>query len=379
MKYFVCTLLMFLVLYSCKLHLQDEVAIQWTDDLMLPPLESGVANPGIAGALAGVCGNYLLIAGGANFPDGLPWQGGKKVYHTKVYVYHFDKDQWHFQDTFHLDQPRGYGASVSLPDGVLCLGGENSDGILQDGFFMQFDSLQHRLVTGPVTNLPFGLTNLSAVSTGDRIYVAGGDSKHGVSDKMFVLQLADSSAAWKQLASIPKPVSNFVMVALRDALLIIGGRCRQPDGISKLYNSVYAYDPGKDEWTEKQSLPYALSAGSGVAYDERKVFLIGGDKGETFHKTELLIREINNEQDSSKKAALTAEKNLLQEGHPGFSNVVLSYDVEKDEWSQAGQVPFAVPVTTTAVRFGDQVILASGEIRAGVRTPHILTGHLKSR
>ena len=37
-------------------------------------------------AVAGVSGGALLVAGGANFPDKKPWQGGTKVWYDTVFV-----------------------------------------------------------------------------------------------------------------------------------------------------------------------------------------------------------------------------------------------------------------------------------------------------
>jgi len=37
--------------------------------------------PGMAGIIAGAHGGVLIAAGGANFPDKMPWDGGKKIYY----------------------------------------------------------------------------------------------------------------------------------------------------------------------------------------------------------------------------------------------------------------------------------------------------------
>src|SRR6218665_1080112 len=47
--------------------------------------------PGLAGAFAGYIQNRLIIAGGANFPDSMPWQGGKKAYWDDIYVLNIGK------------------------------------------------------------------------------------------------------------------------------------------------------------------------------------------------------------------------------------------------------------------------------------------------
>ena len=97
----------------------------------------------------------------------------------------------------------------------------------------------------------------------------------------------------------------------------------------------------------------------------------------TFHKTEQLIAAIASEKDEHRKAELNEAKKALQSSHPGFSPEVLRYQTAEDAWSVVDSIPFEAPVTTTAIRWGNEVILPSGEIRAGVRSPKLLVGRLK--
>ena len=50
--------------------------LEWTQLPSIPDRE------GFAGPFAGVSGGALLVAGGANFPDKKPWEGGTKVWRT---------------------------------------------------------------------------------------------------------------------------------------------------------------------------------------------------------------------------------------------------------------------------------------------------------
>ena len=123
------------------------------------------------------------------------------------------------------------------------------------------------------------------------------------------------------------------------------------------------------------SLPYPLSAGTAWSDAECNIFLFGGDAGITFNKTEELIFAISKEEDPGKREMLNQQKAALQAAHPGFSGEVLHYNACDDEWSVAGRLPFDAPVTTTAVATRNgEVIIPSGEIRAGVRSPLILQG-----
>ncbi|MBM4076752.1 MAG: galactose oxidase, partial [Planctomycetes bacterium] len=41
---------------------------------------------GFAGMYAGVSNDVLVVAGGANFPRGFPWEGGTKAFYDSIFV-----------------------------------------------------------------------------------------------------------------------------------------------------------------------------------------------------------------------------------------------------------------------------------------------------
>jgi hypothetical protein len=58
------------------------------------------------------------------------------------------------------------------------------------------------------------------------------------------------------------------------------------------------------------------------------------------------------------------------EKHPGFPNNVYAYEVNTDRWARTGTSAF-VPVATPLVKWLDGHVVASGEIRPGVRTREV--------
>src|SRR5512143_304145 len=70
-------------------HAGDAV-ITW-DWQQLRPLPDPL---GVAGCFAGASGGALIVAGGANFPDGFPWQGGRKAWHRAVWVLTSPAGDW---------------------------------------------------------------------------------------------------------------------------------------------------------------------------------------------------------------------------------------------------------------------------------------------
>lgn len=377
--------LLFLSFYGLTFYspisAQETLRVKWSVVAELPSVDGSTKNPGVAGAFAGIHHDVLLIAGGANFPNGMPWESGKKIYWDNIYALQLNEKagfSWIDSGKFKLKQRIAYGASVSTDDGIVCIGGENENGISKNVFLLQWDRHNRKVNIKSFPELPLPLTNLSATGSGNIIYVAGGEMPGGVSDKFYFLDLTDTSSGWKKLPPLPKPLSHAVLLAqINDEnkkIYLIGGRRKKADGISELSNSVFEFDIWENLWTEIKSLPYALSAGAGITSGSGDMLLFGGDKGETFHQTELLLAAIAAETDETKKQELIQQKNKLQQSHPGFSNAVLRYNAKRNEWKVIGEMPTATPVTTTAVKWKNCVIIPSGEIRAGVRTPAVLMG-----
>ncbi len=360
------------------------IHINWEVAANLPAYSGNDKPLGQAGPLAGVHHKVMIIGGGANFPDKAPWLGGKKRYYRDVFV--FEKDATgainQQEISFQLPFNTAYGASCSTPQGIVYAGGENESGISDKVILVQWNKETKSIVIKDLPPLPFPVTNAAAACNGHMVYIAGGETPDGgVSTKFLNLDLNNMAPSWKQLHDLPRPLSHAVMAVQGDgdscSVYVIGGRKRNANGISDLYNSVYSFDLQKAQWHEKKSLPYSLSAGTGVASGSKSILLFGGDKGETFHEAEILIAAINEEKDAAKREELNQQKIEVQSTHPGFSEEVLMYNTVTDEWSVAGYIPFNVPATTTAFKWGNCVIIPSGEIKAGVRTPQILAGKLE--
>ena len=356
-------------------------SINWKIAAELPDANGKEKAIGIAGPVAGIHNHVLILGGGANFPDSMPWEGGKKKYFDDVYIYELRPNGLHLLKGSHkLPSKIAYSASCSALSGIVFAGGENEKGISDEVFQLHWDKKTNTVVSTALPKLPIAVTNASAVSVGNNIYLAGGETNEGVSDQFLFLNLNDKARGWQKLPKIPQAVSHAVMVVqsngINDCIYLIGGRTKNNNGTSVLYSNVFEFDFSRMEWKEKQALPYPLSAGTGAALGSNEILLFGGDKGKTFHETELLIAAINAEGDVSKKQELILQKNRIQSTHPGFSNEILRFNVKKNEWVLDGKIPYAVPVTTTAVKWKDCFLIPSGEIRAGVRSPYILLAKL---
>lgn len=357
------------------------VSVEWRADTAVWAKYERARVAGIAGPMTGVHQGMLLLGGGANFPEGMPWENGRKKYYDDLNVYSIDGLK--FIEHLKLPYSTAYGANCSTPQGVIYAGGENETGLSDKALMIQWDSVSQKITIRNLANLPQEVTNASITFYRNVVYLMGGETSNGTSSNFLCLDISNPNGQWKQLPSLPIPVSHAVAVTQspRDPgnIFLIGGRIKKGNGISVIHETVYKYNINERGWIKKTSMPYGLCAGTGIALNTSHILMFGGDTGATFSVVEALMTAIQNERDEIKKQALVVRKNKIQSEHPGFSREILVYNIAQDSWTTLGSIPFETPVTTTVIESGNEVIIPSGEIKAGIRTPRLLIGRLSMK
>lgn len=380
MRFFINILIscvMVQVIGSCTNSGATHVDIEWRTSV-LPEDKEGQPHEGLAGPLVGMIDNYVLIGGGANFPDKLPWEGGTKTYHKAVFIYQWINNNLEYKKSIVLPTTIAYSGNCSFGDKWFVAGGENENGLLRAVYKIGLSAdLELELDTLPP--LPYGLTATSMTCINGVLYVIGGDREQKSSDEIWRLD-SQNDKAWKEVANLPEPLSNMVVATVEDKVYIAGGRRKQEGQVSPFSNRLYVYDPSQGTVVRLQDMPRTIAAAVGIAQGGR-LYVLGGDKGETFHQVERLLLDAANEPNEQRKKEIIEEKNKLQIGHPGFSKEQLLYVVEENRWEVLlSDFPFEMPVTTTAIAVGkEHIVVPSGEIRAGVRTDNIFIGSIKEK
>lgn len=358
---------------------QKKLTLHWQLAGKLPA--DGEEHKGVAGAVTGWYNNILMVAGGANFPDALPWEGGKKKYHNEIFL--FEKVNQHFLSIvtqYKLSIPIAYAANCITKYGIAAIGGENETGLLADAFLFKLATEVKTVIIEKLPALPVPTSNAVAVAFDDTIYIMGGETAQGTSNACWKLNLSRLDDGWQKIQALPLPLS-FAYAAVNideknSTIVVLGGRNKTASGISGFSKAVFSYHPATDTWVEKASLPYAISAGTCVSFEDEGILIFGGDRAERFTQVEKKLVEIAQAGDKQKEV-LIQQKNELLATHPGFSNEVLLYNATTGKSTVVGKIPFATPVTTTAILLNDYIVIPSGEIRAGVRTPQILMAEIK--
>ena len=248
-----------LTLTASSLFAADDT-LEWKS---LPDLPGGF---GVAGPFAGTHNDTLIIAGGANFPDGVPWRptadGGTsaKVYYDTIHVVTKDGADYSIAEAkAKLPQVLGYGVSISTTDGVLCIGGEwRKDGVPHRSAKVFAVSLADGQV-GVDENyppLPEATTAAAGALVGKTIYIAGGDSGEGATHNFWSLDLTKrdtDNLKWVELPPWNGPARTHLLASAQsdgstDCLYIFSGRMKDAQGRWHMLSAAHKYNLKSGKW-----------------------------------------------------------------------------------------------------------------------------------
>ena len=382
--FFICTL-------ACSNQLSGQktntsIQFDWETLASLPPSKNDGNQPGLAGAFAGIHENVLIVAGGANFPDGPVWKGGTKAYHREVYVLEktgnssFD---WRYVPGFRLSQNTAYGLSIPTDQGLICLGGMNDSTKLADVFVLSWNSSEQKLERFDYPSLPHPASDMSGGQIGSQLYVAA--SLEDGTKFFWSLDLTDLTEGWKSLPTWKGSARTHAMGIVQnngetDCFYLFKGRHKGQRAPSQLLTDIWEFNPVTNQWSAIQSTgamaAKTWSAGTAIASGANHIIFFGGDDGLIFNELELLALEIDTTTNQRIRQHLTRYRDSIMINHPGFAKEIWSFHTITQTWSRLGDLPFKTQVTTTAVIWDNQVVIPSGEIAPSVRTPEIHSGSL---
>lgn len=346
--------LLILLGYLCLLpkNLIADEQIKWGNTLSLPPV-NGHVNPGLAGVYSGFIDDMLIIAGGANFPDAKPWEGGRKVWHSTLYYIDTKEpnSKWTvIQDA--LPQPLAYGVTIRLSDGLLCIGGCDSSQCYNTVFEIKIKDGELTLIED-WPPLPVPLANMTGVLSENKIYIMGGQEsmiKQEAGNHFLMLDLSNKKKGWIRLPSWPGEARGYAVSAAQSdgfdkCVYLFSGRNYKNDGSVNILSDGYSYNPRLHTWKKLEG-SFPVMAGTALPTAANHIVLFGGS-------TEMLPGSDN---------------------HPGFDNTLRLYHTITNTLITKETIPYPVPVTTNAIQKGNTYYITSGEIKPGIRTPHILRG-----
>jgi len=325
---------------------ENTLSLLWTQLAELPD------NEGYAGSFAGTSNGCLIFAAGANFPDKPMWAGGPKHWTDRVFILSDAEKGW--KECNPLPQGLGYGASASIPEGLMLIGGSNPQGAVANCYLLQ--EKDGEVVCSEMPSLPYPLTGHSAAILNGKVYVTGGSLAAGEQDaesRMLVFDLATQT--WKQGSPLPAR-GRFLhqMSSFGESIYILGGigLLKGEDGRMKrdMLTEAWAYSPCQG-WRALSNLPhFCAAAPTPSPVIDEKIYLLGGDDGSI--------------------------SGFSPQEHPGFNSQSLSYSPTENKWKEEGEIAAPRAVLPCVIWEGKAVII-NGELRPGKRSNQVWAASAK--
>ncbi|WP_439483561.1 sodium:solute symporter family transporter [Cyclobacterium plantarum] len=329
--------------------------IQWKELPTIPDKE------GFAGMFAGVSNGTLLVAGGANFPDKRPWEGGKKVWYDHIYFLENQDKGWQVARQ-KLPRPLAYGISVSFNNKIWVIGGNGAQGHYDKVYSLSYQNGEINIESN-YPSLPVTLANMTGAVVDGVVYIQGGQvSPEGIGETAFFmldLNKAPSAMKWVNGPAFPG-ISRIQAVAAshNGVFYLFSGfhLLKNEDGglDRQLLTDAYRYFPGdssvQGKWEQLQDLPRGVAAAPSPAFSlgNSHILIPGGLDQKTLLHTN-------------------------PSSHPGFSDKMLAYHSKAEAWVEMGDMPAGSSRVTAPTAFWKGYwVVPNGEKGPGVRSPKVM-------
>ncbi|WP_427171052.1 cyclically-permuted mutarotase family protein [Fusobacterium nucleatum] len=375
-------LFFFLLLSSFGFANQKTLSIEknrlvWDYAGSLPAQKEFDKNIGTAGLLQGVIENYIIVGGGANFPEPLE-KGGKKVTHKDLYLLKDINGKLKTIDQIQLDYPIGYGVSVSVEEenAIYYLGGSPDSEHMRD--VLKITLKNEKLKTEIYAKLPLGFENGVAQYKDGKIYYGVGkiensEGKNVNSNKFYVFDLKTKET--KELEPFPGEArQQTVGQILNNKFYVFSG------GSNVSYIDGYTYNFKTNTWNKVADVivdneKILLLGANSIKIDNDKMLVIGGFNYD-------LWNEANDKLSNLKDDELKNYKTAYFGAEPSWYNwnkKILIFDATRNSWKSIGEVPFDAPCGAALLIMNSNIYSINGEIKPGVRTERMYKAYIISK
>lgn len=349
--------------------------------------QEGYPSIGVSAMYAGINNQYLFMAGGANFPNTPVADGGKKAYYKQIFTKRINAVDADWAYVGDLPVTAAYGASVSIPSGVVCLGGNNDSGAFNSVLRYQISETGLLLKCDTLPQLPCKMDNFAAANDENVIYVAGGNMDGSPANRVFCLDLNKQEMGWHELNSFPglprvQPVLTFQKIGDRRVLVLAGGFCgyAAQNVDPEVAKDVAILDIESGVWHVKQgpvapdNKTIALGGACAVAINDSLSLYTGGVNDSIFlsalnREKEMKIARMEDNTKALDSLQLEQRNYLLEPASfYQFNPYSLVYNAAKDEWSILRKDFSTARAGAMMVAASDSVYLLNGEAKPGIRT-----------
>ncbi len=332
-----------------------------------PSQEPGYAL-GVSACYAGHTGNYIIIAGGCNFP--VP---GQKRYYNGIYAARANTDSLEWRLVGRLPQAAAYGATVESGDSLLLIGGNNSQGSLQSVISLHLDTARMQVSLNTMPPLPVTADNLGAARCGDKVIAVGGNQDGKPSAKAWIMQ-PGGDANWTAVAAMPgSPRVQPTVAACGGKLYVWGGFYQNGDG-SVVNTDGQCLDTATGRWhalpaptsPDGETLTLSGATATVMAYGDgtsHSIICAGGVNKDIFLDA------------ISGRYRLVDKAKYLEQPIPWyrFNGTLLQFDTHTGQWTGTNVADSRLArAGAQLVNAGQYIYYIGGELKPALRTPQTL-------
>lgn len=332
---------------------------------------------GVSACYAGRIGDYIIMAGGCNFPEA----GKPKKYYAGIYAARIDSSALQWRLVGRLPEPAAYGGTAQSGDSLLLIGGNNSQHSLRSVYSIHLSDLQAGAEIRRLADLPRTVDNMAVAQTATGVFVVGGNQDGKPSASLLYLPLGKpvpvaldaenapcSSSPWQELTAVPgKPRVQPVAAAQDNKVFVWGGFFADGES-SVVHTDGYSFDVNKVEW-ERIAAPRSaegeeMTLAGGIAWTENnRVFATGG-----------VNKVIFLDAISGRYQCIGQEDYLKQPiGWYRFSGSLYEYDTMANNWiATTFSSPSLARAGAQAVPTSMGTFYIGGELKPALRTPQIV-------
>lgn len=335
----------------------------------LPQLKVG-GRQGVSAPFVGLIGDRVVAAGGCNFPETPAAEGGRKVFSNDIFTLsNLSDKQAKWEKTGSLPEALAYGVSVTVADGIVCIGGTNGTKSSAKVFLLQY--VGKSVATKPLPSLPIGLDNMAGAFGDGFIYVAGGQTDGRGSTAAFRMAYPGGKS-WERLSDVPgrarlQPAAAVQGASTGSRFYLMGGYSPANEATKErgtAYSDGFAYNPATNLWTKVAPIiPFgrkeamALVGASAVPSGCAHIVFMGGANKDIF---EAAINE-------------PAQPDYLKH-EPAwyrFNDELLIYHTITNTWVTESRNPLLARCGAGVVKADGEWIVICGESKPGIRSADV--------
>ena len=318
---------------------------------------------GVSACYAAQIGDWIVVAGGCNFPT-----PGKKTYYAGIYAAPVDGDVLNWRLVGMLPEPAAYGVTAVSGDSLLFIGGNNSDHALKTVYSIHLNGAGECAEVKRLADLPCTVDNMAVAQSEGNVFVVGGNHDGKPSADVLVLNLNAANPAWSNIGSMPGNARVQPVAAALDGKLYVWGGFLANGDRSEVHTDGCCMNIATGRWTSvaapKSADGSEMTLAGGIAWTfNGKIYATGGVNKDIFLDA------------ISGRYELVKQSDYLNQpiSWYRFSGNLYEYDVLSETWVKTRFADKGL------ARAGAQMVVTQkgcfyigGELKPALRTPQIV-------